>query len=304
MTHLAVFVIAGVCLCALSSCDKKEDALSAIRREYAAGNYAETRALCEQALRDKISGGEVQFYYGLTLLSYGRDVEALESFGKAVESDTTLAASIANELVTRAREALVSGATGRAARLSKAAVDIMPAVKIGPLRYLVAAERLGQRDWDAALREYSRAIAEYPDTSAAERGYFNMAECYVLAGDSSAAIATLEKQLEKFPRGKLLSDGEWKLVNLLYNRGMTEFWRGDYDAAAGFARRMLGRSDKSVMVQKARFLLGESCERAGDFGGAYEQYSAIVNDEDAARGIVGRAQAKIRAFRDAGLLRR
>ncbi len=302
IAHLSVLVFAGVSLCAAVGCSKKENVLSAIRREYAAGNYAETTALCEQALRDDIATGEVHFYYGLSLLASSRDVEAVDRLEKAVEADSTLAGAISKELLARARENLTRGAVDRAARFAKEAVDFAPDADVGPLRYLVAAAHMEDRDWQAATREYARAIAEFPDTSVAERGYFNMAECYVVAGDSGAAISALEKQLEEFPRGPLLSEAQWNLADILYHRGLTEFSRGEYDSAAVFARRILARSEDPAVVQRARFLLGESSERAGDFEAAFEQYSAIVKESNgAAGGIADRAREKIRAFRDAGL---
>lgn len=305
IAHLSLLVFAGVSLCSATGCGKKEKYLSEIRREYAAGNYAETTALCEQALRDNIGTGEVHRYYGLSLLASRREIEGVEHLEKAVEADSTLAGPISKELLSRARENIARGSFDRAARFAKEAVDFAPDADIGSLRYLVAAAHMQDRDWEAATREYARAIAEFPDTTAAERGYFNMAECYVVAGDSGAAISALEKQLKEFPRGPLVSEAHWNLLDILYHRGLTEFSRGEYDSAAVLARRILAQSDDAAVVQRARFLLGESCERAGDFEAAFEQYSAIIKESNGAiGGVVDRAREKIRAFRDAGLPRK
>lgn len=303
--HLVTLVFAGFSLCATSGCGKEEKAIAKIRGEYAAGDYAETAALCEDALRDGVAKGEVNFYYGLSFLATGRDAEALGRFERALEADSALSVRIVEELVAMARKSHSQGLVERATRLARAAVDIEPGAGIGALRYVVADDLFGERNWRAASREYVRALAEYPDTAAAERGYFNLSASLAAAGDTSAAIAALEHQLEGFPRGALGSEARWNLAGILYARGLAEFETGDYDAAAGLARRVLRFSDDPAIVQKARFLIGEAAERSGDFDGAFEQYSAIAEEvEGPSAGLAERARAKIRAFRDAGLLKR
>ena len=96
---------------------------------------------------------------------------------------------------------------------------------------------------------------------------------------------------------------EWKLVNLLYERARSEFDRGNYEAAQDVLTDLLERTDNVSLVQRARFVLGESYERMGDYGEAYEQYKAIIREDLGASGrIVERARARIDAFRDAGLI--
>jgi tetratricopeptide (TPR) repeat protein len=300
--RLGMLLFAGVLVCASCGCAKKRSALSSIRHEYAEGNYEETVALCERALRNNVVDGDVYYYCGLSLLAMGMDLESFSRFERAVAIDGALAVDISEQLVGKARESLAQGKTSGAARRARAAVELNPRLRIGPLEYLVADSFFEDREWEKAALHYAEALAEFPDTGAAEGAYFNVAACQSVTGDSAAAIETLGEQLSKFPRGALASQAEWNLLNLLYDRARSEFERGNYDAAVGLLRRMPSRSENTALAQQARFLLGECYERMGDFAGAYDQYKAIVEEDLGGSGrIAERARAKMDAFRDAGL---
>ena len=300
--RLSMLSLAGVLLCASCGCARKGSGLSAIRHEYTKGKYDEAIALCERAVRNNTADGEVYYYYGLSLLAADRDLEAFNRLEEAVSADSTLAPDVSGQLVGKAMESIARGMTYRAAQRVREAVGLNTGLRIGSLGYLVADSYYEDKQWGKAARYYAGALTEYPDTSVAEGGYFNLAVCQREAGDSAAAIQTLEKQLSKFPRGPLASRAEWSLFDLLYNRARSEFGRGNYDVAAGLVSRVPDRSENTALVQQARFLLGECYERTGDFAGAYEQFKTIVEDDRGGSGqIVERARAKMNAFRDAGL---
>ena len=297
-----MLLFAGVLLCAALGCANKRKDLAAIRDTYAAGKYEETVLLCDRTLRGGVEDGEVYYFCGMSLLALGRDPEAHDRFERALRADSALSGGITGHLIDKAEDARAGGAIGRAARLARTAAEFDGEAPVGSLKYLVAGSYFEEKDWKAAARWYAEAIAEYPDTDAAESAYFNLAACLSAVGDSSSAIEALEKQLSEYPRGTLASRAGWTLANLLYDKARSDFIRGDYETAVRGARRVIDTARHTVMIQKAGFLLGESYERMGDFDSAYEQYRAIAGEDDnAPGGIAERARAKIRALRDAGL---
>ncbi len=297
-----VLALAAVVLSGSWGCAGKQGERSAIRREYGKKNYDETIALCERAVRNNSGGGEVYYYYGLSLLAVGRDREAFTRLEDAVSADGTLAAEVSAKLVDRAADSAARGMAYRAARLAREAAALYREARIGPLVYLVADSYYEEKEWVHAASCYSRALTEYPDTSAAERGYFNLAACQRAAGDSAAAIGTLETQLSRFPGGMLASQARWSLSDLLFSRAQSEFERGNYAVAAGMVKRIPRSTENTVLEQQARFLMGECYERTGDFAEAYGVFKAIVEDDRGGSGrIIERARAKLKAFHDAGL---
>lgn len=295
-------VIAFIVLAGLCGCSKRQRAVSAIERAYARGNYQEAVALCERALRSDIAETDVFFFYGLSLLALDRDGEAFDRLNRAVSMTPARGPEVAERLLGTAREALSRGKTPQAARRARAASECCAEVELGPFEYLVADSYFDEKRWEDAAERYRRALSALPDTSAAEKAYYNLASCYAAASDTTSTIETLERQLSRFPRGALAGQGEWMLVNLMYDRGRSEFQRGNYEQAAAMATGIIGRSENGVVVQRARLLLGESYERMGDYASAYEQYEAIVLDERGASGrFAERARARIKAIREAGL---
>ena len=147
------------------------------------------------------------------------------------------------------------------------------------------------------------AVYEYPDTSAAEGAFFNMAQCYIALGDSTSAIASLERQIENFPRAPLAGQARLKLVNMIYKGARGEFERGNYETVIEQITDLLDRTRNVSLVQRARFLLGEAYERMEEYQQAYEQYKAVIREDRGASGrIVEKAREKINTLRDSGLL--
>lgn len=293
----AAFLVAGAC-----GCSKRQRALGAIESEFAGGNYEEAIALCEREIRSDGADADVFRFLGLSLLAVDRDAEAVDWLRKAVGMNGAMAAGVSASLAAKAREALSLGRTGQAERRLRAALEIDPQLDAGPLEYLAADGLFEEKRWEDAARRYERALGENPDTTAAEKGYFNLAVCRAAAGDSASAIEVLEIQIAAFPRGALADRARWTLVNLLYERARGEFQRGSYERAAELAAGVVRRADAGPARQKARFLLGESYERMGRYASAYEQYQSLVREDRGASGrLVERARAKIRAIEDAGL---
>jgi tetratricopeptide (TPR) repeat protein len=287
----------------LSGCSEKRKVMNNIKESFSDKNYHETIIRCEHAIRHNIRTADVYYYYGLSLLEMGRDYESFTRFEDAVAQDSTFASRIAGRLLQAARQSLTKGDSRRAADRLKFATKLKVKLDMGPLRYLVADAYFEDRDFAAAAENYRVAVSQYPDTAAAEPAYFNMAECYVSLGDSLQAATVLEKELESFPKGPLAVRAGWRMVNLMYDQARSEFSRGNYENVVGQVTHLLELTTNSSLVQKSRFLLGETYERMGDYRSAYGEYKAIIDEDRGASGrIVERAKEKIDAFRDAGLL--
>ena len=297
-----MLVFAAVVLCAAAGCAERRKDLGAVREAYAEGKYEEALSLCERSIRKGTADGGIYYYSGMSLLAMEKDAEAVARFREALRSDSALSDDIAGALLAKARESLDQGTIPRATLLARAAVGIDRAAPAGALGYLVAFSYFEERNWPEAALWYEGAIAAYPDAEAVEAGLFNLAASRAAMGDSTAAIEALEKLLGRFPRGGLADRAVWTLTSLLYGRARSEFERGDYDSALRTAERVAAASPDDTMTRKAMFLIGESYERMGEFGKAYDQYEAIAKeDRGAPGGIAERARAKMRGLRDAGL---
>jgi tetratricopeptide (TPR) repeat protein len=284
-------------------CSKKKKTVAAIKGAFAENNYAETIVQCEHAVRNNVVDAEVYYYYGMALLAVGRDFESFDRFSKAVRMDSALAAPVAGHLGAMARKSSREGREREAQARFKLAAELTPNAEFGVFAFALGDAYFEERSHTKAARFYEEALAARPDTTAAENAYANLAESYLATGDSMAAVETLERQLLYFPQGPAAAQAEWKLDNLLYERARSEFDRGNYESAQEVLTELLRRTDNVSLIQRARFVLGESYERMGEYGDAYEQYKAIIRGDRGASGrIIERARAKIDAFRDAGLI--
>jgi tetratricopeptide (TPR) repeat protein len=299
----SLLVLWSAAILLASGCSEKRKALGEIRASYAQKNYEETTLLCQRALRKNINDGEVYYYYGLSLIELGRDYEGFARFQDGVAVDSTMGPRVASHLLAKGRESLDRGDAKRASTRLRFAADLDAELALGTLKYLVAEAYFGEREFERAAAMYSKALAERPDTAAAEAAYFNLAECYVALGDSARALATLDRLVKRFPAGSQASEAQWKLVNLLYEHAASEFSRGNYEVVVEEIRTLLTRTTNVSLLQRARFLLGEAYERLEDYPSAYEQYKTIIDQDRGASGrIVERARQKINALRDSGLL--
>jgi len=287
---------------AAAGCAGERGDLGEIRKTYAQAKYEEALSLCERSIRKGNADGRVYYYSGMSLLAMDRDAEAIDRFRAGLASDTTLAEEISSALLERASASLAGGMSPRAALLAEAAADIDRDAVDGPLLYAVALGAFEKRRWSDAAYWYGKAIAEYPDTGAAESAYFNLAACRAATGDTLSAIEALDTEIERFPGGELAERALWSRSSLLFARARTEFSRGEYDAALRTAERVAAGSAEPLLVQKAKFLMGESYERKGEFDRAYAAYEAIAEENGSAPGgIAEKARAKMKSFRDAGL---
>ena len=146
------------------------------------------------------------------------------------------------------------------------------------------------------------AIAAYPDSSACEEAYFNLAVARDELDAYDEASETLMTLLERYPRGRFKSEATFKLEELKYESAEKQFVLGNYDEVVEALTALIEETSNSGLTLKSRFLLGETYEALSDFEAAYAQYREIIRGDRGASGrIVERAREKMDAFREAGL---
>jgi tetratricopeptide (TPR) repeat protein len=283
-------------------CSKEQKAISEIREAFEAHDYRETVALCRHAIRQDIDAAKVYFYYGASLVSLGRDFEGFRQLGEASRRDPGLSNTIGLLLFESGELSYQKRRRSQAAKRMQKAIEIDPTLDLGPYLYLVADGYFADKDYERASQLYARAIESIPDTSVVEEAYLNLAVAYMEIGAPGRARESLEQLLDLRPRGSLATQARWRLVNLLYEQGEKLFLLGNYEEVIEIIGELLSRTRNPGLVQKSRFLLGETYERLGEYDRAYTQYRKIIEKDRGASGrIVERAKEKIAALREAGL---
>ncbi len=283
-------------------CSREKKTIAEIQGAFEAEDYRETIAFCRHAIRKGITAPEVYYYYGAALVSVNRDFEGFRQLEEAVAIDPSLSSGTAMYLFESGERSFHKRQRSQAARRLQKAVEIDPALKLGPYLYMVADVYFGDNDYERAAQRYSEALAEIPDTAAAEQAYLNLASAYIELGTPVRAMESLEQMLEVFPDGHQVTQARWRLVNLMYEQGEKHFILGNYEEAVEAIADLLSLTRNPGMRQKSRFLLGETYERMGEFELAYREYREIIETDRGASGrIVERAKQKIAALREAGL---
>jgi tetratricopeptide (TPR) repeat protein len=295
---------AAVLIAALvaAGCSKEKRAVAEIRHSYEAHEYEETVALCRHATRLGMETPDVDYYHGASLVALGRDFEGFRKLQEAAQGDPSLSREIGPLLYEMGEKSFRDGSRTKAAKRMRTGVEIDPSLELGSYVYLVADEYYEEKDYETAAAMYARAVESFPDTTAAEEAYFNMAAAYLEIGSPSRARESLDRLLELYPRGTLAKHARWRLVNILYEEGEKNYLLGNYDEVIEVIGELLSRTRNPGIVQKSRFLLGETYEALGEFDRAYAQYKEIIEEDRGASGrIVERARGKIAALREAGL---
>jgi tetratricopeptide (TPR) repeat protein len=297
-----VLAAAVISLALGSGCSKEKKAVAEIREAFEAEEFQEAIAFCRHAIRRGIEAPEVYYYYGASLLSINRDFEAFRQLELAAEGDPSMSPRIAEFLYESGTRSYQKRLRSQAAKRMRQAVEMDPALDLGPYVYMVADAYFAENDYEPAARFYARALVERPDTSAAEEAHLNLAKAYVEIGSPSRARETLVEMLDRYPDGTLVTQARWRLVNLLYEEGEKQFVLGNYEEVVEVIDELLRRTRNPGLSQKSRFLLGETYERMGEYENAYLQYRRIIDTDRGASGrIVERARQKISALREAGL---
>lgn len=298
--RIAVFLL---CFIALGvGCSREKKAVSEIRESFERGEYRETIAFCRHAVRQEIEAPEVYLYHGKALVLLDRDFEGFTKLDEAVRRDPLLAGEVAAFLRDEAVKSFDRGRRPQAAGRMQKAVEIDPSTDPGVYIYLVADSYFDARDYSRAAASYARAVEAFPDTSAAEMAYVNMAASYRELGMSSRAREALETLLDLYPHGSTATQARWDLVNILYDEAEKKYLTGQYEETIEIVAEIMTRSRNPGLRQKSRFLLGETYEAQGDLAKAYEQYQQVIDKDRGASGrIVERAKEKIAALREAGL---
>jgi tetratricopeptide (TPR) repeat protein len=285
-----------------SGCSQEKKAIAEIQGAFEEEDYREAIAFCRHAIREGITAPEVYYYYGASLISVNRDFEGFTQLEAAVRENPLLSTGTAEYLFDAGERSFRKRLRSKAAKRMRKAVEIDPALDLGPYLYLVADVYFGDNDYERAAQCYSKALSEIPDTTAAEQAYLNMASAYAELGTPARAMESLEQMLEAFPNGHQATQARWRLVNLMYEEGEKQFILGNYEESVEVVGALLKRTRNPALRQKSRFLLGETYERMGEFELAYHEYRKIIESDRGASGrIVERARQRIAALREAGL---
>ncbi len=283
-------------------CSQKDKALAEIQALYEAGEYRETIAYCKHSLRRGFHESEVYYYYGLALIHLGRDHEAFRQLDKAVEIEPVLAGAVASTLLVKSERAHRKGNVGRAQRRLMAAVKYNPVVDMGLYAFIAGDAFFGKKDYEKAASFYEKAVREFPENESTERALYRLAVSYETIGLDKRSRESLRELLATFPRSEYAREAQWKLANLLYEEGEREFVNGNFGVVIETIEELLALTTNATLAQKSRFLRGEAYEGLGEFKQAYEEYRAIIQQDQGASGrIVERAREKLAILREVGM---
>jgi Tfp pilus assembly protein PilF len=298
--HIGILCLIVVSACI--GCAREGKTLSSIKKKFANGSYKEVVILSKRALENDSKSAEVRYYYGLSLLALERDHEAFSQLEKAVFIDSLLAPGAARILFKQGEADLVQGRRQRASGRLMEAARLNASLPLGSLTYIVADAYYRNKDYSRAVIYYERAIANKPDTTAAEEAYMQMAEAYAHLQQAQRAEDSYRCLLKKFPRGSLAVKAKWRLANLLLEEARSALDLGNYDRVLSLVHELLDITRNASLIQNARFVLGEAYEGLSEYDMALEQYKEIIRSDQGASGsIIERARQKIEAYRRAGL---
>ena len=270
-----------------------------IEKAFEREDYNEVVGLARHALRGGDDRAVIRYYYGAGLVGVGRDHEAFSEFDKAVAEDESYGARAAAFLWERA---LLKPGTDVAARRMRKASQFDPSIDLGRYRFAVADVCLAERSYADAARLYEEAVKAYPDTSACEEAYAHLAECYAELKQPARAQDAMEILVRKYPRGSQAGRAGARLDDLSFDEAQAVYDAGDYEKAVQLSLALVESTANRSLQQKARFLLGESYEAAGDPAAAYAVYSELIRSDRGDSGrVVERARARIEALQEAGL---
>lgn len=147
------------------------------------GDMGRARELLEQAASTDPSIAEVHFELGRVLEGLGEEEAAVEAFCRYLALEPSGADR--------------TEAEGELERLATIPEDsIPPAARAA---YREGVERFDSGEYDAAVREFSRALVERPDWANA---HFNRGLAYLEAGREGAGLSDLEQYLELRPNAR------------------------------------------------------------------------------------------------------
>jgi len=285
-----------------SGCSREKRTLGEIRSAYAREDYRETIALCRHAIRRNMGSGRVYYYYGAALAHLNRDYEAARQLRQATTRDPSLAVEAGRLFYGLGVSDARAGKTARAAdRLGRAA-ELDPGTALGRFAFLVGDRNFESEKYVAATRWYREAIAAYPDSSACERAYLRLADSLINTGASGGAREALQTLLNRYPNSIYRRQARWKLATMTYAEAENRFAVGDYEASINLLTKIPEWTANRALLQKQRFLLGETYEAMGEFDHAFSQYRMVIHEDRGASGaIVLRAKEKLDALREAGI---
>lgn len=271
-----------------------------MRHAYEKGDFSEVVTLGRHAIRSGTAPADVHYYYGMALISLGRDSEGFAEVDTAVAANSGLKKDAAQAL----RDFSVREGAGRdeSARRLRKAHELDETIDLDRRRFVVADTYYQDRDFQRAAALYDEAVTKYPDAPECERAYQRLSDCWRQLGDDEKARAAMETLVKRFPRSGEGQGAAANLNELVYLDAQHHLDAGEFDEAIAKAADVVSKADNRSLQQKARFLLGQAYEGKGDRAAAYEAYREVIrNDRGDSGQIVERARTRIEALQEAGL---
>jgi tetratricopeptide (TPR) repeat protein len=269
-----------------------------MRRAFEKGDHAEVVALGRHATRTGSADARVHYYYGLALVSLGRDHEGLPELDTAVAADSELAEDAAQALWGMP----ASASAGESARRWRWAVERLPEIEARGRGFAIADAYFDERRYREAAAWYEKATHARPDTAACEQALARLAQCYTELSEPEKARTTMETLVARYPKGRIARGVSSSLDDIAFEEAREAYEAGDYDRAVEAAREIAAGAPNRLLQQKARFLLGNAYEALGDRTSAYAEYREIVRTDRGESGrLVEEARARMAALEEAGV---
>jgi TolA-binding protein len=142
-------------------------------------------------------------------------------------------------------------------------------------QYTVAATLQNRGDYDRAVNEWSRFIAQYRTDPRLDRAHYYQGVCQLRLNRPQDAARSFQTVLDQYPKSELHEESRLQL-------GMAQYGAGQqgkaemYDRAAATLRAVLAAAPQGKSAPQALFYLGECLYQRGKKQEAIQSYEALL----------------------------
>lgn len=123
-----------------------------------------------------------------------------------------------------------------------------------------------------SIKLYDGLLYARPNDPHNDRVFYQLARAYQNVGEIDPAIETLEKLTTRFPKSDLAGDAHFRRAELL-------FARSRYEEAEREYKTVMDLKDETPFFESAQYKYGWSRYKLGNYEGAIETFSAILDRE-------------------------
>lgn len=192
---------------------------------------------------------------GRVLLDQGNFVDAATAFQNALSLNASPA--MRREILIKLSEAFV-----RANRIAEGVAQLRALLLEQPqqagadeVQLAIADLWYAHQDWAAALPEYQRLLATYPQSPRVAEAAFRAAWCALKLGKSSDAVALFQRAADNAGTNRALAAEAWFKV------ADTHFEAGQYPAAVSAYQRVISGYEDSPLLERALLQLALTYQR-------------------------------------------